>query len=243
MMAKKSAHEAERRARVEQMRREQARKERTRSLTILGGCVVLVIGLLAAALIPYIKDQREKSRLEGTPVSKLGASESAAGCAAVSTKDANGSGKHLTIGQPIPYEDAPPASGPHWGNYLQGSEIRTFYTAEDRPELERLVHSLEHGHTILWYDDTIKTGSDEYKDIKLIADKLGLDSYFIAAPWTSQDEGGKSFPEGKHIALTHWTGPEKQQGVTQYCVKPSGAVIDDFVKKYPKENAPEPGAA
>lgn len=242
-MAKKSARETERRERVEQLRREQARKERTRSLAILGACVVLVVGLLAAALIPYIKDQREKSRLEGTPVSKLGVSESAAACSPATTKDANGSGKHLTIGVPIPYQDAPPAFGPHWGNFLQGSEIRTFYSPEDRPQLERLVHSLEHGHTILWYDDTIKAGSEGYKQVQAIADKLGLDSYFIAAPWTAKDESGKSFPSGKHVALTHWTGPSKQQGVTQYCGKPSGKVVADFVKKYPKDDAPEPGAA
>jgi hypothetical protein len=242
-VAKKSAREVERRARVEQMRREQARKERTRSLAILGGCVVLVVGLLAAALVPYIKHQREQSRLSSTPVSKLGVSKAAAGCTPMTSKDATGSGQHLTIGQPIPYPDAPPAFGPHWGNYLQGSEIRTFYARTDRPPLERLVHSLEHGHTIIWYDDTIKTGSESYKQIQQITDRLGLDSYVFAAPWTSKDENGKSFPSGKHVALTHWTGPEKQQGVTQYCGKPSGKVIDTFVTKYPKDDAPEPGAA
>jgi hypothetical protein len=242
-MAKKSAKETERRARVEQMRREQARKERSRSLIILGACVVLVVGLLTAALVPYIKHQREQSQLAGTPISKLGVSSSAASCSAPQTKDAKGSGQHLPIGQPIPYTDAPPAFGPHWGNFLQGSEIRTFYTTADRPPLERLVHSLEHGHTILWYDDTIKAGSKDYQAIQQVGDRLGLDSYFIAAPWTSQDENGKSFPSGKHVALTHWTGPNDQKGVTVYCAKPSGSVIGDFVKKYPKTVAPEPGAA
>ncbi|MBV9830343.1 MAG: DUF3105 domain-containing protein [Marmoricola sp.] len=242
-MAKKSAKELERRARVEQLRREQARKERSRSLLILGACIVLVVGLLAAALIPYIKHQRQQSALASTPISKLGVSASAAACSPEQTKDAKGSGQHLPIGQSIPYPDAPPAFGPHWGNYLQGSEIRTFYTTSDRPPLERLVHSLEHGHTILWYDDTIKAGSSDYKAIQQIGDRLGLDSYFIAAPWTSSDENGKAFPSGKHVALTHWTGPSAQKGVTEYCGKPSGAVIGDFVKKYPKTVAPEPGAA
>jgi hypothetical protein len=242
-MAKKNARETERRARLEQIRREQARKERVRSFAILGGCIVIVVGLLAAALIPYVKHQREQSRLEGTPLSKLGVSSSAASCSSVTTKDATGSGQHLTIGKSIPYTDAPPAFGPHWPNYLQGSEIRTFYSRSDRPELERLVHSLEHGHTIIWYDDTIKTGSTSYKTIQQITDRLGLDSYVFAAPWTSKDEGGKSFPSGKHIAMTHWTGPTKQQGITQYCGAPSGKVVDQFVTKYPKENAPEPGAA
>ena len=242
-MAKKNARDTERQARVEALRKEQARKERTRSVAILGACVIVVIGLLAAALVPYIKDQRAQAKAEGTPISELGVTTSAADCTGVSSKDATGSGQHLTIGQSIPYTDAPPAFGSHWGNFLSGSEIRTFYSPSDRPELERVVHSLEHGHTILWYDDTIKTGSKEYKQIQQIADKLGLDSYFMAVPWTSDDENGKSFPDGKHVALTHWTGPENQKGVTQYCGAPSGKVIGDFVKKYPKTNAPEPNAA
>ena len=29
-----------------------------------------------------------------------------------------------------------------------------FYTKDSRPELEALVHNLEHGFTILWYDET-----------------------------------------------------------------------------------------
>ena len=242
-MAKKSARETERRARLEQIRREQVRKDRARSFAILGACVVIVVGLLAAALVPYVKHQRAQSRLEGTPLASLGVSASAASCSTATTKDANGSGQHLTIGKSIPYTDAPPAFGPHWPNYLQGSEIRTFYTRADRPPLERLVHSLEHGHTLIWYDDTIKTGSTSYQAIKQITDRLGLDSYVFAAPWTSSDEGGKKFPSGKHVALTHWTGPDSQKGVTQYCGAPSGKVIDTFVTKYPKENAPEPGAA
>jgi hypothetical protein len=242
-MAKKNARENERRAQLEQMRRDQQRKERMRSFGILGACIVIVVGLLTAALVPYIKHQREENRLQGTPVADLGVSASAASCSDPTTKDAKGSGQHLTIGQPIPYTDAPPAFGPHWGNFLQGSEIRTFYSRSDRPQLERLVHSLEHGHTILWYDDTIKAGSKQYSQIKLIGQKLGLDSYFIAAPWTSDDENGKKFPDGKHVALTHWTGPDDQKGITQYCGQASGKVISDFVKKYPKLNAPEPGAA
>ena len=119
-------------------------------------------------------------------------------------------------------------------------EIAALVRLEDRPEVERLVHSLEHGHTIFWYDDSIKEGSEAYQQIQQICEKLGLDSYFTAAPWTARD--GRSMPSGKHVALTHWTGPEQQEGVTQYCAKPSGQVIEDFLKKYPKTDSPEPGA-
>ena len=240
-MGKKNARDNERRAIAEQLRRDQERKERRRSLLILGACVLVVVGLLTAALIPYLQQRSEDKKLEGTPMNKLGASTSAAECDPVSKKNASGSGDHVNPPEKIDYPDAPPASGPHWGNFLQGSEIRNFYSTQDRPEVERLVHSLEHGHTILWYDDSVKPDTKAYKDIKAMADKLDPEAYFMSAPWTSADGG--AFPDGKHIALTHWTGPENQEGITQYCGAPSGAVVEKFLDDYPPSNAPEPGAA
>ncbi|MBO9523840.1 MAG: DUF3105 domain-containing protein [Nocardioidaceae bacterium] len=240
-MAKKNPKNAERKALVEKMRQEQARKERRRSMAILGVCILAVVGLLAAALVPYIKDQREKDKIAKTDLSKIGVAASAASCDDVTTKSAQGSGDHKPTGTKIDYPDAPPAYGSHWGNFLQGPEIRNFYTVEDRPELERVVHSLEHGHTLIWYDDTIKAGSKEYKDLQAVAQKYdGKTTYVNIVPWKATD-GGK-FPEGKHVVLTHWTGPKDQKGVWQYCGKPSGAVIEKFVKDYPSDNAPEPGA-
>ncbi len=238
-MAKKSERDS-RRAVAEQMRQEQARKERRRSLLILGTCVVVVLGLLGSAVFVYVQDLREESKAKGTPLAELGATTSAAKCDPVKKAKASGNNNHIDPPTPIPYPDAPPAFGPHWGNYLQGSEIRNFYTVDDRPEVERLVHSLEHGHTILWYDDTVKPGTDAYKDVQAISKKFNEEQKFIAAPWTEKD--GKSFPSGKHVALTHWTGPENQQGITQYCTLPSGAVVSKFTKDYPASNAPEPNA-
>ncbi|MEO7421214.1 MAG: DUF3105 domain-containing protein, partial [Ornithinibacter sp.] len=234
-MAKKTERD-NRRAIAEQMRKEQARKERRRSVLILGGSVVVVLGLLAAAVIPYVKNVREERKAAGTPLADFGVSASAAKCSPVTKKKATGNNNHLDVNQKIPYPDAPPASGPHWGNFLQGSELRPFYTTSDRPPVERLVHSLEHGHTILWYDDTVTQGSKSYQDLKTIADKLGTDAYFMVAPWTASD--GAQFPSGKHLALTHWTGPRNQEGVTQYCAAASGSAVESFTKDYPASNAP-----
>jgi hypothetical protein len=240
-VAKKNTRENERRAIAEQLRKKQQRKERQRSLLILGACIIVVVGLLGAALVPYIKDQRAKKKAEGTPVAKLGVAESAAGCSPVKSVDATGSGQHINPPKKIDYGAAPPAFGPHWPNYLQGSELRSFYTESDRPEIERLVHSLEHGHTILWYDETVKPGTDAYKFVQQIADKFDPETdKFMAAPWNTSDGG--SFPSGKHIAFTHWTGPDKQKGETQYCKAPSGGALGTFMKNYPASSAPEPAA-
>jgi hypothetical protein len=231
----------ERKAKIEQMRREQQRKERRRSMAILGACGVVVVALLAAALIPYINNLRKDDKLKKTALTKLGVPAASAGCSPVKKQTAEGNQQHITAGTPIRYDSAPPAFGKHWGNFLTGSEIRPFYTVSDRPEIERLVHSLEHGHTIIWYDDTITKGSSDYEALQQIVTKLGTDSYVMVAPWTNKD--GASFPSGKHIAFTHWTGPDKQQGIWEYCTKASGSVARTFTDDYPKDNAPEPGAA
>ena len=117
------------------------------------------------------------------------------------------------------------------------------------------MHNLEHGYTILWYDESIADDADELNVIDGIADKFRSDSdnlryKFIAAPWTSEDEkeSGK-FPDGMHIAFSHWsaggngeTDPAKQVGVFQYCAEPSGAALKDFMLEYPYTDSPEPDA-
>lgn len=240
-MAAKPSDKRNRRAIAEQLRKEHERKEKLRTGLILGISLVIVAGLLIAALIPYLQDRSRKKELEGLALDKIGATESAAGCQDRKIVDAQGAGQHESPGTPIKYDAAPPAFGSHWGNFLSGVEIRNFYSVEDRPQIERLVHSLEHGHTILWYDDSVKPGTDSYRQIEEIAGKLKAEDYFMAAPWTAKDGG--AFPEGTHVALTHWTGPDKQQGITQYCAKPSGDVVQQFMKDYDKMDAPEPGAA
>lgn len=240
-MAKKNTRDNERRAVADQLRRDQQRKEKMRSFAILGVCVVLVLGLLGVAVFTYVRSERDKAAAAGAPLADLGVSEAEAACDPPAEKAASGGSEHLTIGQPIDYPDAPPASGSHWGNFLQPSEIRSFYTVDDRPEKERLVHSLEHGYTIVWYDDTVTEDTDAYRQLRSLSQKLGGPTdKVIVAPWTSADGG--SFPDGKRLAFTHWTGPEDQKGVTQYCGAPSGAVLDTFLKQYPATNAPEPGA-
>ena len=111
------------------------------------------------------------------------------------------------------------------------------------------MHNLEHGYNLLWYDATIADDADQVAVVKAIAAKFEgktLKNKFIALPWTKAD--GKPFPDGKHIALTHWSAggdpsdPSKQEGVWQYCSKPSGEVVDSFTKDYPYSDSPEPQA-
>lgn len=244
-MAKKNPKNLERRAMVEQMRKEQARKEKQRSYLILGVCVVVVAGLLAAALIPYLKDRAKAEELAGTSVSKIGATAAAAQCGDIITRKTDHKQTHIPDPTPITYPDAPPAFGAH--RPQAASFERNYYTAADRPEVAELVHNLEHGYVIAWYDDTLAEDKDQLDQLKAIANKFkDANTRFIVAPWTGDD--GKAFPEGKHLALTRWSADakdpgdqSKQRGNWQYCGKTSGAVISDFVAKWPNAESPEPG--
>jgi len=242
--ANKSNKDRDRRAVVEQMRRDQKKAERRRTIVVISACVVVALVIVGLAAIPLLK----QNSLTSGELAGIGASEKAAACSPIQTKKANGNQQHKPQGTPISYDDAPPAFGPHWPSPAPFE--RKFYTADDRPEVEFLVHNLEHGYTLLWYDDTIAKSSDQLAVVKAIAKKYEgsqkLTDKFIAVPWTSKD--GKAFPSGKHVALTHWSAGgdpsevSKQKGVWQYCGDPSGAVVQKFMKEYPYSDSPEPQA-
>jgi hypothetical protein len=237
----------DRRAVVEQMRRDQKRKERRQSLMVLGAAVTVGAVIIGIAVWQFMKaDGGSANQLAG-----LGVAASEAGCQEVVTKDAEGANDHRPDGEKILYENSPPAAGPHWGSYLQGPEIRKLYTVDDRPAVEKLLHSLEHGHTILWYDETIIEDDQAMEELEAIARKFpsntDFNDKFIAAPWTSED--GDAFPDDTHVALTHWSmggtngNPEGQQGVWQYCAEVSGEIVEEFMGDYPYSDSPEPNAA
>ena len=239
----KSSKDRDRRAVVEQMRRDQKKAERRRTIVVIAVCVVVALVIVGLAAIPLLK----QNKLTSGDLASIGASEKAAGCQPVLKKKATGNQDHKPEGTPITYPDAPPAFGPHYP--VTAPFERKFYTASDRPQIEYVVHNLEHGYSLLWYDDTIAKNSDQLAVIKAIAKKYEgtkLTDKFIALPWTAKD--GKAFPQGTHVALTHWsaggdpTDVSKQQGIWQYCGKPSGAVVEKFMQDYPYSDSPEPQA-
>jgi hypothetical protein len=244
-VAKKNPKNIERRAMVEKMRQEQARKERLRSLSILGISIAVVVGLLGVAVWKYVSDQQDKTALASKKITSIGVSASAAACNPIETKATDHNQNHIPEGTAITYKDAPPAFGEH--RPQAAAFGRPFYTSADRPEVASLVHNEEHGYTIAWYDETAAKDRTEMNALEAIAKKYQDDNVrFIAAPWTKADGG--TFPDGKHIALTRWSADAKnpgdqakQRGNWQYCGGVSGAAVADFVKKWPNAESPEPG--
>ena len=254
-MAKKSS-KSDRQAVIDEIRRKQKGAEKRRGFAIVGVCALVALLIVAAAAYRPVKNWWDLRQFKDIDLASIGAS--AKSCDKVTTKKADGNQQHVPNGSQVTYSTAPPAFGSHWNeaNVAPAPFNRKFYTEKDRPELEALVHNLEHGYTILWYDESIADDADELVTIEGIADKFranddNLRLKFIAAPWTAEDEkeSGK-FPEGMHIALSHWSAggnasndASEQVGVFQYCSEPSGAALQQFMLDYPYTDSPEPDAA
>ena len=242
----------DRREMVEQMRKQAQAAERRRSLAIVGACVVVALAIVGIAVFQYVKGEREKAELAERKLSEIGVAAQAAGCTPVREEPATGQGDHVTT--TVTYDTVPPSYGPH--NPSADNSGSHFFTADDRPDVEVLVHNLEHGWTIVWYDESVANDDAQMKLLRATADKFdqhGSDPRYnmIIAPWTEDDGEGRPIPEGKHLAFTHWsihqpvyappTGSEQVPsfGESQYCSAFSGAALDDFMKKFPYDDAPE----
>ena len=232
-MANKRASQ-DRKARLAEIQNQQKAKERKVVAGIVVGCIVLLAGLTGVVLYA-INDAKAKQ------LPNLGVSVAAAKCDAVTTDANAGSGEHVGPGTQKPdetsvtYATVPPSNGPHFVSPdISG---RDFYTATDRPVVETLVHNLEHGYTILWYDGAKVKDTTLLKDIADQGNKLSEASgKFKVVEW---DASRGAFPADKPYALAHWA---KDAGHRQLCGDVSGQVIIDFVKKFPKDDTQEPGA-
>jgi hypothetical protein len=251
----KKPTKSDRQAVIDEIRKKQKGAERRRGFAIVGVCTVIAVLIVVAAAYRPVKNWWDLRKFKDLNLASIGAPASV--CSDITTKKADGNQQHVPTGTQVTYSTAPPAFGSHWNEQgvAPAPFNRKFYTDKDRPELEALVHNLEHGYTILWYDQSIADDADQLNVIDGIAQKFRADSNnlrykFIAAPWTAQDEkeSGK-FPDGMHIAISHWsaggsgeTDAAKQVGVFQYCSQPSGEALKTFMLKYPYTDSPEPDA-
>jgi hypothetical protein len=233
---------------IDKIRTKQKSAEKRRGFMIVGVCAAIALLIVGAAAYQPIRDWWDKRQFNDLAIADVGSAASV--CGDITKKTAEGNNDHVPSTQQVTYEDAPPAFGAHWNEagLAPAPMERKLYT-DDRPELESLVHNLEHGYTILWYDETIAGDDDQMLELRALADKLaGTDNFrtkYIAAPWTSED--GKAFPDGQHVALTHWSMGEDEEkpgqvGVWQYCESVSGEALNDFMIDYPYMDSPEPNA-
>jgi hypothetical protein len=239
----KSSVDKDRKSRVEDLRRQQQATERRRTMLVMGAALVVVavlVGLVVFAIADFRKNNPE---LAAGAVSEVGVEAASASCDDVISEPAEGVNAHVGPGTSTPdtvrveYPTAPPAFGEHYPSPAYPAS--EFYTAEDRPAMEALVHNLEHGYTIVWYDEALP--EDQQSQLRRISE-LARDmdetaGKFIVSAW---DASYGDLPEGKPVAMSHWG---TQDGHRQYCGAVSGEAIEQFVKDFPYTDSPEPNAA
>ncbi|HET7475547.1 MAG TPA: DUF3105 domain-containing protein [Dermatophilaceae bacterium] len=248
-MAKKQVS-MERKARIAEMQRQERARERRVRLRIIAGCVVLLV-ILAAVVTYAVLDARGKQ--PDQLIATIGVAASAAACDPVTTDTATGSQEHVGPNTNTPgttkvkYSTVPPSTGAHFASPVLGDT--KFYTASDRPAMENLVHNLEHGYTILWYDQ--QAGAAVTSQLKALADAANGTTWardkFIVSAW---DPSYGALPSGKAFALSHWSAEfgtdgaiKSQAGHRQLCGKLSGAVVKSFLQSHPTSQSPEPNGA
>jgi hypothetical protein len=225
----------DRRDTIDALRKEQRKAERRKTLLFVGIAGVLGLGLVAAAAVPAIMDSVNDPAKKA--ISTFGVSTDAASCSEVEEVAVSGTSEHVENGTDVDYDSAPPVSGKHYNAPAPFS--RKFYTSTDAPPIEQLVHNLEHGYAIVWYDSTVK--GDQLALLEDIAkrgpEEKATGGKFIVAPWPASEE---AFPEGKHVAISRWG---KDKGWKQFCGQVSGDQIGKFVNAHPFSDSPEPNAA
>lgn len=203
--SKKLLEKQQRRAAEEARKREQQRAARKRNLVTLGIAVV-VLGVVIALVL------RESGGGGGSLAGAVDREE--AGCGPVEEHDDEGQ-EHVDT--PPPYGTNPPTSGPH----LQTPSSGGFFD-EDAPITPgALVHNLEHGQIVFWYDPEAPQGVIDALEAVVDEQPEAL----IAVPW-DDIESPSTF------AMTAWTR-------SQHCRQVSPEVVDAFRAEF-QGKGPEP---
>lgn len=109
----------------------------------IGIAVVALLALLAAVyLLIFSGSGGQQDRIETQPLPERGDQSV---IASVQTHPSHGNA-HVEPGTEIEYESIPPTSGTHYPTTVDAG----FY--EETPPLGALVHSLEHGAVVIYYD-------------------------------------------------------------------------------------------
>ena len=240
----------DRRARVAAMQAAQKKAERRRLLIVVGACVAIVAIIGAAIAWAVVGEQNKKD----AALASINGDVAAAACDTITNDPASGSSEHVGPGtnQPnltkVDYSTVPPSSGKHFA--VPALDGRKIYTTSDAPAIETLVHNLEHGYTILWYDRSVE--KDQASTFQALSTKINAmkeaGNKFIISPW---DPAHGAFPAGKKYARSHWSATvdpttsqvSNQMGHRQLCGGLNTTVVEEFVKKFPWSSAPEPNAA
>lgn len=226
----------DRRARLEELRRQQRAAERRKNYLFIGTGIVIALGLIAGAVIPaYEHDQAVKRKSKAGYQAAPTKAELAAGCTGVHNDPVSAAAIHVT--QPIDYSKEkygdtrggtppiPPSGGRH--NPVTLPDTSRFYPISQKPRPERAVHNLEHGYVVVWYDS--KLPASQVAQLQSMTQLPNFSRLYVVGWWQGD------LPSNKHVVLTSW-------GRTDRCDSVSQSVIGTFYSQHLNASiAPEAG--
>jgi len=155
---------------------------------VAGGVIVLV----AAAVVVYVTQLSGGAGVDpdGIESAELSESGDAERLSDVETVPNEGN-RHVQAGSNVDYARQPPLSGPHYNTPTEGG----FYGEEQ--EYGNLVHALEHGAVVVYYDPSVTDSNATNSLQEFAATHTGQWRSFIAVPNPDDD------PEADYV-LTAW---------------------------------------
>lgn len=213
----------DRRRKIDEIKRKQ--RSSARRGNIIAIAAALAVGGLLIGLAVF--EASKKDRAQSRALDSIGGTPDAAGCTEVREEDPK-SGNASHVQGTLTYPN-PPSNGPHNPTWVTNVPRDRFWARGEGDQPEKIVHSLEHGYVVVWYDPDLP--ADQIELLKQVG-AAENSRKFLIAPW----ERGKF--EGDHdVALTAWAR-------MRLCRQVSGEAIEDFIHDYqgngPKSVAPEP---
>ena len=235
----------------EQIRAQMQRRKRNRTIGTVLVALALAATVVGFLLLPGTDDGVDlpgpQALVDAAPDAAVAAS-----CEEVRTVEPYGTDDQTHIGgagfATLPdlstYPSVPPTSGPHDGG---GTLPAGIY--DSPPPMGLLLHSLEHGGVVVWYDPGAPAAEiARIKDFygQRIGDVAAGQDRVIVAPYDyPADDGAGSLPAGARMALVAWHR-------LQTCADVSLEVALDFTSRFGfptaldrewEGEAPEAGAA
>jgi hypothetical protein len=199
-VSKKLEEKQQRREAEERKRQEQQAAARKRNFLTFG--IALLVGALVVFLI--INDRNSGS---GGSSASAGVAAADAGCGEIETHEVEGQ-EHVEDGTDVQYATSPPTSGNHYATPADAG----FSDTEIVPE--QLVHNMEHGQIIVWYDSEAPGSTIDAIETVVEDDALAL----LATPYPD-------VPTGKELVFTAW-------GASQACEDFSSEVFCEFRREF-----------
>ncbi|UUU21522.1 DUF3105 domain-containing protein [Streptomyces sp. DSM 40750] len=213
-MAAKNNSSAERKARIEAMRRAERSRERRNRILTIGASVLIVAGLVVGGTV-LVRSQSDDDSSTASDSTSTGKWET--GSDGVKTWSTKLTQNHVT--KTVKYPMEPPVGGDHdpvWQN-CNGDVYDKAIKAENA------VHSLEHGAVWVTYNSK---ASDA--DVKALAEKVKKTPYTLMSPVEGQKDPVMLSAWGHQRTVTSATDPN----------------LDKFFETYVQgKQTPEPGAA